>query len=291
MLPVKNLLPFFFLCLLFSCSKTPIVPDDGSDSQLQKEVQAIDQTLLGNTTDYIMYQGSGIRLAIHSFGNGAKPLQSQSLLFDNVSRLFPSQTVVDTLPYSGFAFNIVPNGLKSSLLLLPQGSKATIFVPSGYGYGPNGSGKIPGNTTVTYEVNLKQITRTAAEQAQWRSDTAAIHQYLKNKGIQASYDSTGIFYTMDSLGTGDYATPFYKITADYSGYILGQITPFQSKNLTNYAPLDLIDGFRIGLGKMKVGNKATIYIPSGLAYGPAANGLIPANAILVFDIKLTGLTK
>lgn len=289
---VKNLLPLLPLCVLFACSKPDVAPDQGDD-QLAKEVKAIDATLLSNTKDYIMYQPTGIRLAVHSFGNGPKPLQSQSVLFSSTSRLFPSQVLVDSLPYNGFAYNITPSGLKSAIQLLPVGSKATIFIPSPYGYGPNGSGKIPSNTTVTYEVEIVKATRSAAEQTQWSIDTLAIHKYLKDNNLTAQYDSSGIWYSLDTLGSGDYATPANKITCDYTGTTLKSNIPFDARTLDAYPLLNVVDGFRIGVCKMKVGNNATIYIPSGLGYGTTGNGngTIPANTVLIFKVKLRGLAK
>jgi peptidylprolyl isomerase len=43
---------------------------------------------------------------------------------------------------------------------------------------------------------------------------------------------------------------------------------------------------------MKKGEKATLHIPSKMAYGPpGAGGVIPPNANLIFDIELIDFTQ
>ena len=52
-------------------------------------------------------------------------------------------------------------------------------------------------------------------------------------------------------------------------------------------PLEnVIPGWTEGLQLMSVGSEYTFFIPSELAYGPQDAGFIPANSVLVFDVKL-----
>jgi len=54
----------------------------------------------------------------------------------------------------------------------------------------------------------------------------------------------------------------------------------------------LIPGFREGLQKMKVGDKAMLFIPPHLGYGPQGAGdVIPPNANLVFELELVEIVK
>lgn len=48
----------------------------------------------------------------------------------------------------------------------------------------------------------------------------------------------------------------------------------------------LIQGFNFGLFNMKEGEKATVLIPSGYAYGQSGSGSIPPNTPLRFDLEL-----
>jgi peptidyl-prolyl cis-trans isomerase A (cyclophilin A) len=49
----------------------------------------------------------------------------------------------------------------------------------------------------------------------------------------------------------------------------------------------VIEGWDEGIALLKVGDKARFVIPSDLGYGPAgAGGVIPPNAILIFDVEL-----
>ena len=57
-----------------------------------------------------------------------------------------------------------------------------------------------------------------------------------------------------------------------------------------YGPqAQLIPGFKEGMQQMKIGEKATIFIPSHLGYGRrGAGGVIPPNSNLVFEIEIVG---
>ncbi|MCM4159330.1 peptidylprolyl isomerase [Antarcticibacterium flavum] len=58
------------------------------------------------------------------------------------------------------------------------------------------------------------------------------------------------------------------------------------------ADAQMIPGFKEGLQQMRVGDKAVLFIPSHLAYGPGgAGGVIPPNADLIFQVEMVGIQE
>ena len=53
----------------------------------------------------------------------------------------------------------------------------------------------------------------------------------------------------------------------------------------------IIPGFQNGILGMKVGGKRRVTIPPSLGYGGQANGPIPANSTLIFEIDLLSVTR
>ena len=53
----------------------------------------------------------------------------------------------------------------------------------------------------------------------------------------------------------------------------------------------MIAGFKEAVMKMKVGQKARVFIPSHLAYGESGRGPIPANTDLIFDLEMVDIAQ
>ncbi len=112
--------------------------------------------------------------------------------------------------------------------------------------------------------------------------------------IAAGFESTdsGLRYQIIQKGTGEQAQKNKGVSVHYKGMLVNG-TVFDS----SYKRKDPID-FTLGIGQviagwdegiqlLKVGDKARFVIPSHLAYGSqGAGGVIPPNAILIFDVEL-----
>jgi FKBP-type peptidyl-prolyl cis-trans isomerase len=105
-----------------------------------------------------------------------------------------------------------------------------------------------------------------------------------------------------TLGTGAEATPGKHVSVHYTGWLFDAAaadqkgTKFDSSldrgQLFDFplAAGHVIKGWDEGVAGMKVGGKRTLIIPSEMGYGArGAGGVIPPNAVLVFDVELHGV--
>jgi FKBP-type peptidyl-prolyl cis-trans isomerase len=62
-----------------------------------------------------------------------------------------------------------------------------------------------------------------------------------------------------------------------------------SLNITVGSTTGAIQGFLIGVNKMKLGEKATFIFRSALGYGTTGNSKIPGETPLIFDVEIVAL--
>ena len=120
-------------------------------------------------------------------------------------------------------------------------------------------------------------------------DETIITKYIAAEGLTARAVGTGsgLYYVIDSLGTGAYPTLASTVTVAYKG-ILTDSTVFDQSTATGATfPLSgVIEGWQEGIPKFKEGGKGLLMIPSALGYGNQVVGSIPKNSVLIFDVTL-----
>lgn len=138
------------------------------------------------------------------------------------------------------------------------------------------------------------------------ANTVAKFEELKAKATDLP---SGLKYTITEKGTGDKLTTTSTVEAYYAVYFadgkllqtnnlataeaLDAVNP-QQKAANAYKPMktdigpeaQMIAGFKEGLQQLSVGDKATLFVPSHLAYGERGNRGIPPNTDLVFEIEI-----
>ena len=138
----------------------------------------------------------------------------------------------------------------------------------------------------------------AEYEAQMREQEAnegtAILEYVQKNNIKVQPTEEGIYLITSKKGTGAQPQDMQTVKVHYTGKLLDG-TVFDS-SVERGEPYtftlgahQVIPGWEIALSKMHVGEKATVIIPSKLAYGERGNYAIPPFSPLVFDIELIGI--
>jgi FKBP-type peptidyl-prolyl cis-trans isomerase FkpA len=124
------------------------------------------------------------------------------------------------------------------------------------------------------------------------ADIITIDNYLNSNGITAQSEPNGVRYVITSSGTGPTPCLENRISAKYTGKLLNGGNVFDSSTTgVSFILNRLILGWQLVLPVIPAGSKITLYIPSGFGYGEAggANGKIPSNANLIFEIEFVAI--
>lgn len=122
-------------------------------------------------------------------------------------------------------------------------------------------------------------------------NAAAGAKFLEENKAKEGVTTTesGLQYRVITEGTGAKPAATDTVTVHYSGKLLDG-TEFDSSYSRNEPAVfglnSVIPGWTEGLQLMSEGSKWELVIPSDLAYGPGANGPIPPNSVLVFEVEL-----
>ncbi len=106
--------------------------------------------------------------------------------------------------------------------------------------------------------------------------------------------ASGLYYRDLTLGTGATVLVGKRVSIHYTGWLTNG-TQFDA-NQPPSSPFQftvgvgqVIKGFDEGARGMAVGGRRQLIIPPSLAYGARAQGPIPANSVLVFQIDLAAI--
>ncbi len=147
---------------------------------------------------------------------------------------------------------------------------------------------------------VKDLVDTS--QAQMKIDEGIIKDYVKQHNLKAERTDNGVYYAVTEKGSAQPATPGDTVSVHYVGKLLDG-TAFDSSRVGK--PLHfilgtgrVIPGWEDALIRLGKGDKATIIVPSSLAYrkegikSPEDNKVvIPPDAPLLFDIEVVEVKK
>ncbi len=203
-----------------------------------------------------------------------------------------SSSVLKNQPFTFFNNGRNTNIFLKMLPYMRVGEQATFILPSELAGDAQAFPNLPANSPVRCDISFVKVY----------SEEVDIDNYVvKNKIVvteKIGVESIKTGYTnfvryikvkegVTDLINGKVLKLKYKGKL-LSGYVFDEnISKTDSLNYTVGGTNNLIQGFLEGVKKMKLGEKATFIIPSGLGYGTTGSGgKIPGEATLIFDIEI-----
>jgi FKBP-type peptidyl-prolyl cis-trans isomerase len=141
-----------------TCTKT--VPAEQLTSvdqaRLTSDIAAID-AYLASKGIVAQTEPNGTRYVITTTGTGVTPCLENRVTVKYVGKLMASGNQFDASPNDiTFVLSNLILGWKLVMPIVPVGSKVTLYIPSGYGYGSTvaAGGKIPSNSNLIFEIDF-----------------------------------------------------------------------------------------------------------------------------------------
>ncbi len=163
-----------FVLTFSGCLRTvePMSPEDNlkqeianvNKIQLEKDLKIIDDSLATwNLTPQILKEPNGVRYQIKTLGSGAKPTLSNKIRFKYSGKVLSTGKIFDSSVSADFYLYHLVTGFQTTMPLIPKGSVLVLYIPSGYGYGPNdfldnkGAILIPKDSNLIFDVEFLDI--------------------------------------------------------------------------------------------------------------------------------------
>jgi FKBP-type peptidyl-prolyl cis-trans isomerase FkpA len=184
---------------------------------------------------------------------------------------------------------------EEGLLMVSEGDSAHFWIPSDSlfkGQPAEGRPKfLPPGSKIKYAIRVVKVENPNNIES---GQSKAIDEYGKNKNLKVEKTTSGLCYAIEALGTGPKATAGDTVVVHYVGTTLAEGKLFDSSRERNQPfsfPVGrgmVIPGWDEGLQLLPKGTKATLLIPSKLAYGEqgAPGSPIGPNAALVFEVEV-----
>lgn len=128
-----------------------------NQTKLTQDVAAIDAFLAAEGIVAIE-DVTGMRYVVTLTGTGAKPCLESRITFKYKGMLLDGGSVFDQNT-TGLTYPLKQLILGWQIVLpqLKAGTKATLYIPSGYGYGPHALPGIPANSNLIFEIELVSV--------------------------------------------------------------------------------------------------------------------------------------
>lgn len=190
----------------------------------------------------------------------------------------------NTSDEGGVTINLqdVMPGLSEGISFFKEGGEGTLIIPSKLAYGYEDYKGVPAGSVVIFDIKLIHTD----ESIDIKNDED-IAKYILDNNLEVTKSETGLQYVITKQGEGKKADENSTVTIYYKGYYLnGDSFDESTENGATFNLANLIPGFKEGVTYFNEGGEGTLIIPARLGYGYPIYNDIPANSVLLFDIKL-----
>lgn len=256
---------------------------------------------------------NGFKFTVVKAGDGVLPKKEEIIVFEYLLRDSKDSVWSDTyaqgmpaaIPIADSSAIATEQGMFQMFRMLSKGDSVQVTMPIQKFFKDIGGGRTPMGVDTTlsmsYFIQVKDIMsmeefrefQTALmekrKEGQVSKDAAIIDKYLAENNIKAQKDTSGLAYVIHVSKGGAKPTPENCVEVKYKGTFLNNGQVFDQNEKMSFPLNRVIPGWQRAIPLLGLGDSATFYIPSGLAYGAeGAQGVIPPNAILIFDVALLG---
>jgi len=275
---------------LFSCVDREKVLDNGVELKYFKNgsgQEIEDGQIVMINLQYFDYDGNEL---LNKVGNDPVVLQKDSswesngIIYNVIDNLVKGDSVFFQLTTEQFFKNApqsveVPDSVKNKMISFYCGIQDVMS-----------QNEFEDFQRIQYEKMQQEMEQQSNDQLS--IDLELIDNYLKENNITAKSVDSGLRYVITKMGSGENAAPGDNVTVHYTGMLLNG-EKFDS-SLDRNQPFSfqlgqgmVIRGWDEGITYFNKGSEGTLYIPSTLGYGASgAGGVIPPNAVLIFEIQV-----
>jgi len=273
--------------------------------KLQIAVFGLAALIMTACNDYKGYKKteSGLRYRFHTQNEQAQKPEigdvvtlSLEVRTDSDSLLQKSdviQTMLQTPKFQGDIFE--------GLQMMHLGDSATFIIPAKEYFETYNYGQVPPFvqknsmlrlTACIHAIQSYNEYRTQQIQDNKEKEQTLIAQYLQEHNITVEPTASGLYYIETKAGKGANPVKGNQCTVHYRGTLMDgtQFDASYDRNEPFAFQLGMgqvIAGWDEAIGMMKRGGKATLLLPSSIAYGERGAGeMIPPFTPLVFEVEL-----
>lgn len=233
---------------------------------------------------------TGLQYLEETAGRGVTPKAGEIITMHYIASLLDgtelANTYLENQPISTIlgANRLLP-GWEEGVGLMKPGGKAKLVLPAELAFGEEGYGFIPPNSQIMIEVELLSV-KSAPAPSEVDED-------------QLSTTDSGLQYYDLKEGEGEAATENSTVSTNYTLWVKTETGYNYIDQSPEGSPLSFVlgrgdtvfPGWDEGATGMKMGGKRLLVIPPELAFGPADNGVIPANSTMVMEIEVTAVME